>query len=448
MNHVIRRGLDIPIQGSASGHPVDLDPPTTAAYAPQEFPGVVPKPALKVGEAVKVGSPLFFHKHDPRIVFRSPVAGRVAEIRRGARRVLTDMVVERDGSEQESFKQWSAAELGAIERTAAVEALLESGLWSALRTRPLDLVPNPATHPQAIWIGALETGPCQPGADVLLGDDDGDALQAAVDVLKVLAPVHVGTGAAVPRAASALNGAEVHTFSGPHPAGDMGVQVNLTCPPRAGGEVWTLRAWDAVLIGRFLLSGRFPTDRIYAAIGAGVKQPRHVRTVLGAPLAHIVGETTTDDARWIRGSVLTGEAVDPARWATFGARAVHVLPTEVPRALFGWAMPQLARWSFHRAYLSGFMGAGTRTHDMRPGTFGGTRAIVSVGYYNKVVATPDILPDFLFKAILSGELEEAITLGLLDITLEEAALCTYICPSKIEFDEILREGLDLYRKEA
>jgi Na+-transporting NADH:ubiquinone oxidoreductase subunit A len=448
--HVLKKGLDIPIAGAAIGDVIQLDPASTAAYAPTEFRGMTPRMKVKVGDALKVGSILFADKTHSEMVFRSPLAGRLAEVRRGARRVITDVVVERDGDGTESLPRFTLEQLAKLGRDEARSAVLGSGMWAALRTRPLDRVADPTTVPQAILLCASETGPLQPGPDVLLGADDGEALQAAVHALRALTDGKVyltsTKGGGVP-ATNELVGVEAHEFSGPHPAGDAAVQVNLVAPPTGGGSVWTIRAWDALALGRTLLDGAFFAERIYAAVGKGCATPRRVRTVLGAPMAEVVGSTQSGEVRWIRGSVLTGEAADSGRWASFYARAVHVLPEEVPRRLFGWAMPSFGTWSFHKAYLSGFSGGGS-PQDLRPGIFGGHRAIVPIGVYGKVVVTPDILPQFLFKSIAAGDLEEALSLGLLDLTEEEAALCTYICPSKIGFDDLLREGLDAYEREA
>jgi len=450
-DHVIRKGLDIPIRGGATGDVVSLEAPASVAYAPSEIHGLVPRILAREGASVRAGTPLFHHKSEPRMVFRSPVAGTVKEIRRGARRVITDIVVERSGDAVEELPAYTAAQLAEMSPDAAVDAALATGLWGTMSARPLGKLADPAEAPQAILIAATETGPLQPGPDVLLDADDGEALQAAVTLLGRICPqVHlsVPAGSSHP-ALRDINGVERHAFSGPHPSGDPALQVNFVSPPRGAGKVWTLRAWDAVLMGKALLTGRFPTERVYAAVGAGVETPRFVRTTLGAPLASLVGDTIPGGHRWIRGSVLTGQAVDPGDFAPFRARAVHLLPDEVPRLLFGWALPMLGTWSFHRTYLSGLLRSRPANGvDMRPGLFGGHRAMVPIGVYDRVVPTPDVLPEFLFKSIVAGDLEESIQLGLLDITEEEAALCTYICPSKISFDELLRDGLALYEQEA
>lgn len=451
VHHPIRRGLDLPIAGEASGAPVPLPVPARLSIDPRELRGFVPRLAVREGEAVKAGQPLFFHKFDPRVAVVAPTSGVVQEIRRGPRRVLTAVVIAPDGKDEAiGLSRFTVDALKSIGRDAALEAILAGGCWPLLRTRPLDFVPDPSVVPQGVLVAATETGPLAPGADVLLAPGDKEALQAAVYALGAIAGGKVwfthAEGASHP-AWQGLQGAEVHTFSGPHPAGDPGVQINHIAPPSGSGRVFYLRAWDAVILGRTLLEGRAVGERVYAAVGLGVQAPRYVRTFVGAPMADVVGQVRAGPLRWIRGTVLTGTAADPSEGAGWTSRVVHVLPDEVEREFLGWASPQLSRWSFHRAFLGGWSKP-SKPVDLRPGMFGGHRAIVPTGVHDQVIASPDVLPVFLFKSILAGDIETSLKLGLLDITEEEAALLSYIDPSKNDWDVILREGLDAYVKEA
>lgn len=414
---------------------------------------MVLRPAIREGERVGRGGALLFEKGEQELVLRSPVAGTLREIRRGPRRVITDVIVETDPHGPEApLPAYDLEGIRALDRASAIGVLMRSGWWPALRTRPLNLVPSPslpADQLQSVLISATETGPLMPGAASLLDPDDAEPLQAAVRLLQRIAPRVVLTTSGPHPALDRLEGVEVHTFRGPHPAGDPAVQVNLVDPPRGSGQVWTLRAWDAASLGRTLLTGRFSAERVIAAVGTGVVQPRFVRTVLGAPIRDVVGEVRAGEQRYILGSVLTGVAVSPDRWTAFGSRAVHVLPEAVDQDLFGWARPMLGVWSFYAAFAKGLFDVRPPGGvDMRPGRYGGVRAIIPMGAYEKVVATPDIEPEFLFKALSIGDLEESLRLGMLDLSEEEAALCTYVCPSKIQIDVLLREGLAQYRREA
>lgn len=449
--HRIKKGLNIPIAGGASGSVEDIGTPREISIDPREFKGLIPRLAAREGEVVKKGETLFFHKFNQEIRVVSPVSGRVKEVRRGARRVITDVVVEVDGEASVAHKAWTLGELEKIERETAKEQMLRGGVWPLMQTRPLDQIADPETVPQGILIGGYETGPLQPGADVLLGEGDKEALQAAIWVLRSLTDGKVylthEEGSSNP-VFSGLSGADIHTFSGPHPAGDMGVQVNHISPPRGNRKVWCIRAWDAVVLGRLFLSGELDASRVYAAVGTGLGAPRYVRTVMGAPAAFVAGSVKPGDARWIRGSILTGAKISADSGAGVFPRAVHVIPEDVERELMGWALPKFGKYSFYRAFLSGFTRSGTKTYDLRPGLFGGHRAIIPLKSFRAVVPTPDIEPLYLFKSIIAGDLEGAIKLGLLDITMEEAALCSYIDPAKTDFDVYLSTTLDTYAKEA
>ncbi|MFT7520783.1 MAG: Na+-transporting NADH:ubiquinone oxidoreductase subunit A [Kiritimatiellia bacterium] len=449
-NHVIRRGLDIPIAGAATGTAVELAVPSQVSIDPREFRGVVPRLAARAGDVVQQGSPLFYSKSHPEMKYLASGGGTVAEVRRGSRRVITDVVVNVDADSQAcTFKQWSSSDLGTIQRADAQAQLLAGGLWFGLRERPLSRVANPDDTPQSILICGTETGPAQPSPSDLLAADANASIQAGVQVLASLCGGKIfltQLDGASNGAFQGLTGVEVHTFKGKHPAGDATVQINYIDPPRGQHKVWYIDVVDVARIGRLFLEGRYPGDKVYAAVGTGVASPRLVRTLVGAPVKDIVGDVRGDNLRWISGSVLTGERIDENKFGGWYTSAVHVLPDEIPRRLFGWMMPSFGMWSAHRAFLSGFLGAG-KPKDLRPGIQGGLRGLVPVNAYRRVVATPDIEPDFLMKALSAGDLEESISLGMLDMSEEEAALCTYVCPSKIEFDVLLRQGLELYEKE-
>lgn len=448
--HEIQRGLDIPIAGAASGAPVDLPRPATVAIDPRELLGFIPRLAAREGDVVQRGQPVMYHKFDHDLVVVSPTAGTVKEIQRGHRRVIEAFVLEPAAEDSAvQHKAWSLSELASISRDAALSQLKAGGGLALMRTRPLDHVPNAAEAPQAIVISATESGPLQAGPDVLLSPADHDALQAAIHVFKALTDGEVFL--TLPKEGQApgtdgLSGVTTATFGGPHPSGDPAVQVNTLCPPSGGRKVWYVKAWDAAVIGRLFLDGTYDGTRVYGAVGTAAATPRFVRTIQGAPVAHVVGETRGEHVRWINGSILTGRRTSSAGFAGTFARTVHVLPDEVERTILGWANPFNGMWSFHKAFLKAFGGAAPS--DLRPGLYGGHRAIVPTGIHDQVIASPDIHPTFLFKSIMAGDLEGSIELGMLDLSMEEAALLSYICPSKIDYDVILREGLELYAKEA
>jgi len=447
-DHVLKRGLDIPIAGAASGDAVAVAP-DHVVIDPREFRGVIPRLLARPGDSVRAGEPLFHAKRDTALRYLSPVSGRVTEVQRGHRRVITGIVVACDPAVGEPVQgdPVDTVAIASLDRSDIVRRLTEGGLWWGLRQRPLDRVADPADTPQAILVCGTETGPLQPGPDQLLTDPQ--AFQLGLQALGRLTDgaVHVTMPAGSSNPCfQGLTGVEQHTFRGPHPSGDPVVQVNHVCPPRGSGKVWYIHAWEVERIGRVLGSGRYDGTKICAAVGVGVEQPRFVRTVLGAPLGAIAGAVKQGENRWIRGSVLTGVATSAEAGIGLYTSAVHVLPAEVPRRLFGWMMPSFGQFSVHRAFPQGWLRPGA-SRDLRPGIYGGHRGLVPVGQYRRVVVTPDIEPEFLMKALSAGNLEDSLSLGLLDLSMEEAALCTYICPSKIEFDALLQKGLELYEQE-
>lgn len=448
-HHPIRNGLDIPIAGAASGAPVALPLPGAVCVDPRDVPGFVARLAVREGDVVSAGQPLLYDKFHPDVQLVAPVAGKVTAIRRGERRVVEGVVLAPEGDGVTQHKAWTLAELAGISAADARAQAQKGGAWAFLRSRPFDRLVPADLVPQAVLIAGTETGPLQPGADVLLSADDKDALQAAVYVLKAISagPVYVTSreGSSHP-ALQGLQGCEAHTFSGPHPSGDPTVQVNHLCPPSGAGRVVYLRAWDAAVLGRLFLTGRYDGQRTYAVVGAGAKSPRFVRTVQGAPLASAVG-ATEPGARWISGSVLTGQATTAEGFFGLSTRAVHLLPEHVERKLLGWAAPALGTWSSYRAFLKGLTGA-SEPVDLRPGLFGGVRTIIPIGAYERVIATPDIEPTFLFKILYAGDLEAGVKYGMLDLSIEEAALCSFVCPGKLDLDIVLRESLTAYMKEA
>lgn len=449
--HKLKRGLDLPLIGGAAGKPVELPPPSTVAYSPEEFAGIFPKLVVKAGDRVERGSVLFFNKYAPEMKFLSPVAGTVKEIRRGERRVVTDLVIEREGDAAVAMKRWSMADLQRITSDEARKAVGEGGLWAAIRTRPLDLIADFAGKPQAILVYATETGPLMPKVDVLLGEDDGEALQAGLYALKAMTEgklfLTVPTGC-THKALTGLQGIEVHAFGGKHPSGDPAVQINHLSPPTGPGRVWYVAAWDVALMGKMLLNGCFPAERVYAAVGSMVEAPRYVRTLLGAPVAHILGAMKQGDKRILRGSVLTGTVTTDQRFASFYKRAISVIPDTAERELFGWTTPQFNKFSVARNSFVGLVGVGRTLFDMTTQIFGGHRAMIPLDLYADVVQTPDIQPEFLFRSILTGDNEDAISLGLLDISMEEAALMTFVCPTKNEYGVALSKALAQYIKES
>lgn len=449
--HTIKRGFDIRLAGAPDAK---LDPavePQRVGVAPPEFPDVRAKVVVAEGDEVKTGDVLFFDKKDPDVQFLSPATGTVSRVELGARRV--PQMVEITPSGEDDFAAIETVDrenLSATERGELITKLKKAGLWPLLRQRPVGKLCKAGVLPASIYINGMDTEPL--AADPAVACMGlGAELQAGVDLLrrltdgKVYLTVH--SERAVPYEFGSLEGVEVHGFSGPHPAGLVGTHISRVAPLREGQVVWCLKAQQAAILGAWVLTGNYPTMRTVAVSGTGAPSRQYYRVRQGAPLATLTGgKPVHGDYRVINGTVLSGIATSPDGFLSYGANTVTVLPSgEDKRDLFGWALPQFGKHSASRSVLSWMMPK--KEYDLDARLNGGKRAIVNIGAWENVVPL-DIYPTYLVRAIQAGDIEEALNLGLLEVTEEDVALCTFADPCKIEVGDIIRRGLDLYEKEA
>jgi len=447
---ILRKGHDIRVAGRAERTLVDVSSPKRVALLPTEFRGIRPRLSVEVGQQVKLGTPLFTDKLHPEIRFVSPAAGTVVALTRGARRVLTEVVVELGDDEQaENLPTFEPESLSQCSRAQVLQALLQGGLWGLLKQRPFGKVPNPDETPKSIFVQGMDTEPLAlDPAFALQGQEV--AFQAGLDALTRLTegPVRLCVQDRTDLA-PALSGAqrvETHRFSGPHPAGNPGTHIHFLDPVRQGEVVWYLKAVEVSDIGRLLLSGRFPAERVVALAGPAVSQPSYLRTRVGAPMQVLTeGRLTGERVRYVSGTVLNGASVGAEGFLRFGDRTVTALPEGGEQQLLAWAKPGLDKYSVSRTFLSGFCRGAPVALDTS--LHGGHRAIVDLGQYDAVMPL-NLMPVPLVKSLLAGDLDEAEKLGLLELAEEDLALCTFVCPSKIDFGEILRQGLALYEKEG
>jgi len=447
--HRISRGFDIPLEGRPETVLVDAAEPSRVAVCPTDFPGIKPKVVVKQGDSVAVGQPLFFDKNDRDVVFCSPVAGTVHDVVLGARRFPLQVVVERKGDAGwGEAPRLDAANLANTDRETIVAALKGAGLWPLLRQRPLARIVRGDAVPAAIFINGMDTEPL--AADPAFAvQGQGDDLQLAVHALQRLTsgPVvlTVREGASCPEF-DGLN-VEIHRFAGPHPAGLVGTHIHHVRPLKDGETAWYLKAQEAVLIGTWLRTGRYPTHRVVAVAGSRAPERKYFRVCQGAPLPTLTGgEALPDEVRVINGTVLSGVATPGDGYLGFYATTVTAIPDgEGTRDLFGWALPQTGKLSTSRSVWSWL--TPKKSYDLDARMHGGPRAIVNIGQMESVIAL-DVLPTFLIRAIQAGDLEEALGLGLLEVTEEDVALCTFADASKRDVGEVVRQGLDLYEKEG
>ncbi len=441
----LRKGLDIHLLGTAERVLTKSTDAADYALVPDHYQGVIPKLLVKAGDPVKAGTPLFFDKEHPEVLFTSPVSGTVSAINRGDKRKIESIVVVPDGAgESETFDVKGQADLSADQLK---ELLLRSGLWPMLIQRPFGIIARTDTTPKTIFVSGIDTAPLAPDLNFLV-QDQGEQLIAGLEALKKLTPGKVHLTVGVDTTAGVLSRVkqvEVHPIEGPHPAGNVGVQIAQIDPIAKGDIVWTIDLQHVAIIGRLLLTGKVDMTKIIALAGSEVAKPHYYRVISGTNLGKILeGNLRSSNVRIISGNPLTGSAVASNGYLGFYHNLVSVLPEGDNYELFGWIMPRFKKFSTSRSYFS-WLTPGRR-YRLDTNFNGGERAFVLNGIYERVLPM-DIYPVYLLKAILAKDIDKMEQLGLYEIIEEDVALCEFIDPSKIEWQQIVRQGIDLMIKE-
>ncbi|MEX1132271.1 MAG: Na(+)-translocating NADH-quinone reductase subunit A [Flavobacteriales bacterium] len=443
----IRKGLDIRLVGEAEKVLVQTDPAKVVAIKPTDFHGLVPKVLVKPGEQVKAGTPLFADKYNERILFTSPVSGEVADVVRGEKRKVLEVRVLADSQQQ--FEEFGAGDASTMNRETIVQKLLASGVWAVLRQRPFDVIADPAQTPKHIFISCFDTNPMGPDQDFVVRNQ-GDDFQAGLDALAKLTSGKVNLvlgGNTTAREFLDAKGVVRHTVSGPHPAGNVGVQIHHISPINKGDVVWTCGLQDVLMIGRLFRTGKLDASRVVAVTGSEAKHPKYFRSVLGAPVKDIIG-AVSDKVRVISGNVLTGERVTAEGTLGFYHTQITLIPEGDEPKFFitdGWASPGFDKFSANRSFPTWLMPG--KKFAMDSNQNGEERAFVMSGQYEQVFPF-DIYPVHLLKSILANDIEQMEKLGLYEVAPEDFALCEFVCTSKINSQSIVRAGLDSLKKET
>jgi Na+-transporting NADH:ubiquinone oxidoreductase subunit A len=445
-NVKLKKGFDIPISGSAEKILAGRSDPVLFGVKPTDFPGLIPKLNVKPGDTVQAGTPLFHNKIRPEIVFTSPVSGTVLSVERGDRRKMLEVVVEKKGDLYVDFGKADPAKLTAAEVS---EHLLKSGLWPAIRQRPYHVVAKPGDKPKSVFISGFDTAPLAPDYNFIM-DKSPDALwQAGITAISRLTEGKINlvlNGDATPSPVlSGTAGAEISYFSGPHPAGNPGVHIHHLDPINKGEVVWVINLQDVIAIGRLFMEGIYKPERIVALTGSEVIHPQYYKMLSGESVSSIVKDNVNpSNLRYISGNVLTGTKISCDGFLGYYDSQVTVIPEGNYFEFFGWASPGVRKLSFSKTFVSKLLPK--RMYKPDTNLHGGERAFVMTGQYEKVVPM-DIYPMQLFKAILYGDIDMMENLGIYEVAEEDFALCEFICPSKIEIQSIVRQGLDLMIKE-
>jgi len=442
----IRKGLNITLKGEAEKSLSKAPRSRTFAIRPKDFHLITPKMVVKEGARVLAGDTIFYSKSNEAIRFVSPVSGTLTKIERGAKRVITQLLIEAD--QQDSFKDFGVLKPEAASPEVIKELLLAAGCWPFIKQRPYDVIANPSKTPRDIFISGYNTAPLAADLDFTLIGKDAE-LQAAVTALSKLTSgqVHIGVGANGNSPLSKLSNCQIHKVSGPHPAGNVGTQLGKIAPVNKGEVVWTVAAQDLVIIGELLLTGKFNAERVIALAGSSVKTPKYYKTRIGSEVSTFVYDSglTEENSRVISGNVLTGTQISPKGHLGYYDNLVTIIPEGDDYDLFGWNKPIFNKISTSRALTFSWL-APNKKYDLDTNTNGEHRAFVVTGTYEEVFPL-DMYPMQVLKACMVKDLDQMEALGMYEVAPEDFALTEFVCVSKQPHQKIIRDGLDLMYKE-
>lgn len=446
----ITKGLNVPIANSPEQKVYDGPEIRTVALLGPDYVGLKPTMEVAQGDSVKRGQLLFTDKKNPAVRFTSPVAGTVKEVNRGAKRAFQSVVIEAGGDESESFKSYGNADVTTLSRDDVVENLLASGLWASIRQRPFSKVPSPEDQPNSIFIVATDTNPLCARPETIIGEREQD-FRFGVQVVRHLTDgkVYLVSNPGITLPGEELADIDDVEFDGPHPAGLVGTHIHFLDPVSENKTVWHLNYQDVMAIGHLFLTGELDAQRVVSVAGPGVQNPRLIRTVVGASVSELTGGELVDgDLRVISGSVLSGRAVSEGPLNYLGRYHLQVsaLQEGREREFLGWQMPGFDKFSLRRVFASALSGSG-QNFNFTTSTGGSKRAMVPVGMYEDVMPL-DIIPTFLLRALITGDTDQAVALGALELDEEDLSLCTFVCPGKYEYGSMLRNALTVVEQEG
>ena len=440
----IKKGLDLPIAGKPEQNITKGNEVSRVALVGSDYVGMKPTMQVQVGDQVKKGQLLFTDKKTEGVNYTSPASGTVKEINRGKRRVFESIVIEVQGSEEVTFSSHGASELSSLSADQVQAQLIESGMWTTIRTRPFSRVPAPGSKPSSIFVAAADTNPLAADPAVIIAEFKEDFTNGLAVLGNLSSTVYVtkAAGADIPAA-----GAQVEEVSGPHPAGLVGTAIHNLDPVSASKTVWHVGYQDVIAIGKLFTEGKISTDRVVALAGPQVNKPRLVRTQVGACLSELTaGELANTENRIISGSVFGGRTANGGfDYLGRFANQVSVIEEGRDRQMLHYLRPGVEKHSVKNIYLSKLNPS--KLFNFTSSTNGSERAMVPIGAYEKIMPL-DILPTQLLRALIVEDMDSAIALGALELDEEDLALCTYVCSGKYEYGPILRGNLERIEKEA
>ncbi len=446
--HVLKRGYDIPYEGEAQAQIVNVAV-SRFAVQPPNYRGIAPIPKLlvEIGDKVRAGDALFYDKSNPEIKYVSPVSGELIEVNRGDRRAIVELVILAD--KQVEFKPVEVPDLDAVNTGELRQFFKSSGLWPLINQRPFDIIAEDI-DPKNIFISTFDSAPLAPDLNLVVAGNEA-AFQKGLDVLAKMTTgkIYLGVDGRKGKQPADIflqaKGVEKHSFSGPHPCGNVGIQIHHIAPIGLKDKVWTLRVQDVITIGRMWLENKYNTERIIALTGTEIDKRHYVKTFAGANIGDLLkGQTVNDNSRIISGNLLTGKTKTKEQYLDADSMQITVIKEGNTYRMFGWLSPLSPSPTVSKSFLNGWFSS-----KMTPqtNTNGEERAFVVSGQYERVLPM-DIYPQHLIKSILANDIERMEGLGIFELSEEDLALCEYVCTSKINVQQILRQGLDLMREQG
>ncbi|MEM1052734.1 MAG: Na(+)-translocating NADH-quinone reductase subunit A [Pseudomonadota bacterium] len=443
----LKKGLDLPVAGAPQQQIFTGPQITRAAMLGGDYIGLKPRLAVQEGDLVGAGAPLFAHKDTPETYITSPISGRVTAINRGYRRALVSVVVQADEAAPAPLNFSSVG--SADERDGIVERLCRAGLWTSFRTRPYSKVPAPADVPHAIYITAIDTEPLAPDPALTIAESESAFARGLEAIAKLsYGKTHLCQADEVVLPGADIPGVEIARFAGPHPAGLAGTHVHFIEPPSANRTVWTIGYQDVIAIGHLMQTGRPNFERVVSLCGPLAREPRLVRTVMGASFKELLEAEYNPNlpSRVISGSILSGKApeVEGAAFLSRYARQVTIIEEDHKQIPLGWVRPMFSKFAYQPVLGS--------MHRRKPHPFtsnlnGGRRAMVPLGTFEELMPQ-DFLPTQLLRALLVMDTDSAQALGALELDEEDLGLVGFACPAKYEYGMALRDCLTKIEREG
>ena len=443
----IKSGLTINLKGAAENIVKKAALPKSISLNPADFHLIIPKMVVKIGDHVNAGAVVFYSKNNQEVKFCSPVSGNIKDIVRGEKRKIIEIIIDLDSSQKS--KNFTTSKFENFKRDDIIAFLLESGCWPFINQRPYDIIANPSDTPKSIFISTFNTAPISADIQIIL-DDQKNEFITGVKVLRKLTDGNLNICVKKDNQSfiNEINDVIIHNVSGPHPAGNVGVQIHHIDPINNGEKVWTVSPEDVAIIGRLFLTGNYNPLRTIAVSGPPVKYPQYYKTIAGSKLSEIINDAGVSDGllRYINGDVLSGRSVEKDNYLGFYNNTFSVLREGNHYNMFGWIpfinnkVPSIYKTSFSWLFPN-------KKYDLDTNMNGEERAFVVTGEMERVFPM-DILPMQLLKECMIGDIEKMENLGIYEVAPEDFSLIDYSSSSKIEAQHIIRKGLDLMISEV